>query len=89
MKPCCEETKYNLILKFDSWQKLDSSFQEKVKIALKEALGLSERKSATIVEFASVQGSCRIRQGSTNEMTRLSLKLAQKSIPHEVKLAKK
>lgn len=89
MKPCCEETKYNLLLKFEPWQQMDKSFQEKVKVSLKEALGLSERKSATIVEFASIQGSCRIRQGSTNEMTRLSLKLAQKSIPHEVKLAKK
>lgn len=85
----CKDTKYNLLLKFESWQKEDVNFQANVVLNLKEAMNWSEQKSKTTVEFATMQGYCLLDSGISDDMTKLSLKLAQKSIPHELKISKK
>lgn len=86
---CCKDTKYNLLLKFDNFQKTDINFQAKTVLNLTEAMNWSEQKAKSSVEFAATQGYCLLDSGVGDEMTKLSLNLAKKLIPHEVKLSKK
>lgn len=85
----CKDTKYNILLKFEGWQKNDVEFQNKTIQNLSEAMNWSEQKSKSSVEFAVQRGHFLIDSQVQSEITNLSLKLAKKSIPHEVKLSKK
>lgn len=89
MSTCCKDTKYNLLLKFESWQKTDEVFQSKTIQNLTEVMNWTEQKAKTTVEFAATRGFCLIDSMNTEEIQKLSAKLAKKSIPHEVKLSKK
>lgn len=86
---CCKEAKYNLLLKLEPWQKNSLTEQVKVVNNLSVALNWSETKSKAAVDFAVMQGQFLIKQGSTQDMTNLSLKLAQNSIPHQLIKSKK
>lgn len=86
---CCKDTKYNLLLKFDQTQKNDVNFQAQTVLNLVEVMNWSEQKAKTTVEFASMQGYCLIDSLLTEDIQKLSTKLATKLIPHEVKLSKK
>lgn len=85
----CKDTKYNILLKFEGWQKTDVEFQAKTVLNLMESLDVSEQKAKSMVEFAVERGHFLIDSQVQSEITNLSLKLAKKSIPHEVKLSKK
>ncbi len=86
---CCKDTKFNLLLKFDQTQKTNIQFQAETVLNLCEVLNWEEQKAKTVVEFATERGFCLIESNSTEAITKLSTKLALKSIPHEVKLSKK
>lgn len=85
----CKDTKYNILLKFEGWQKNDVGFQSDTILRLSEVLSISEQKAKSMVEFAVQRGHFLIDSQVQSEITNLSLKLAKKSIPHEVKLSKK
>ena len=85
----CKDSKYNILLKFEGWQKSDIKFQAETVLNLTEVLNVSEQKAKTMVEFAIDRGHFLIDSKPQSEITQLSLELAKKSIPHEVKLSKK
>jgi len=85
----CKDTKYNILLKFEPWQKKDINFQAQTVLNLMESLSVSEQQAKTMVEFAIDRGHFLIDSKVQSEITDLSLKLAKSSIPHEVKLSKK
>jgi hypothetical protein len=86
---CCKEEKYNLLLKIEPWQKNDLSEQVKISNGLISVLNWSESKSKAAVDFAVLQGQFLIKQGPTQDMTRLSLKLAENHVPHQLIKSKK
>ncbi len=85
----CKDSKYNILLKFEGWQKTDIEFQAKTVLNLSEVMNWSEQKAKTTVEFALQRGHCLIESEVQSKITEISLNLAKKSIPHEVKLSKK
>ena len=86
---CCKDSKYNLLLTFDEQQKNDLDLQQKVIVGLSEALDWSIQRSTTAVEFASDRGFCLLESSIIENISKSSVKLAQRSIPHSVKLSKK
>jgi hypothetical protein len=86
---CCKESKYNLLLKIEPWQKNDLNEQAKISNGLVKVLNWSEAKSKAAVDFAALQGQFLIKQGPTQDMTRLSLKLAENHVPHQLIKSKK
>lgn len=86
---CCKETKYNLLLKLQPWQSSDLTEQTKITNGLMTVLNWSESKSKAAVDFALLQGQFLIKQGPTQDMTRLSLKLAENHVPHQLIKSKK
>lgn len=86
---CCKESKYNLLLKIEPWQKNNLSEQAKVITGLMTSLNWSETRSKAAVDFAVLQGQFLIKQGPTQDMTRLSLKLAENHVPHQLIKSKK
>lgn len=85
----CKDSKYNILLKFEGWQKNEVGFQADTVLRLVEVLNISEQRAKSMVEFALERGHFLIDSRSQSEITKLSLQLAKKSIPHEVKLSKK
>lgn len=85
----CKDSKYNILLKFDGWQKTDVKFQAETVLNLMESLDVSEQKAKSMVEFAVERGHFLIDSRPQSEITKLSLQLAKKAVPHEVKLSKK
>ena len=86
---CCKEAKYNLLLKIEPWQKNNLSEQAKLTTNLSLAMDWSETRSKAAVDFAVLQGQFLIKQGPTQDMTRLSLKLAENHVPHQLIKSKK
>ncbi len=86
---CCKESKYNLLLKLEPFQRTNLFEQAKITNNLSIAMNWSETKSKAAVEFAVLQGQFLIKQGSTQDMTRLSLKLAENHVPHQLIKSKK
>lgn len=89
MQDCCKDTKFNLLLKFEDWQRKDTEFKEKTIKNLQEVMKWSEQKAKTTVEFASLRGFCLIDSYVTENLKKMSTKFAEKLIPHEVKLSKR
>ena len=89
MAECCKDTKYNLLLKFEDWQKNDINFQNKTIQSLQEVMSWSEQKAKTTVEFAVIRGFCLIDSFITEDLKKMSTRFAEKLIPHEVKKSKK
>jgi len=85
----CKDSKYNILLKFEGWQKNEVGFLADTVLRLSEVLDISEQRAKTMVEFALERGHFLIDSKPQSEITQLSLRLAKKSIPHEVKLSKK
>lgn len=85
----CKDSKYNILLKFEGWQKNEVGFQADIVLRLSEVLNISEQQAKSMVEFALERGHFLIDSKPQSEITKLSLQLAKKSIPHEVKLSKK
>lgn len=86
---CCKETKYNLLLKFNSEQKTDKEFLKTISNNLQEIMGYSSEQSNSVVEFATLREHFVLNRETRDVITKMSLKLAQAKIPHEVKLSKK
>ena len=86
---CCKESKYNLLLKLEPWQQNNLNEQAKLTTNLSVAMNWSETRSNAAVEFAALQGQFLIKQGPTQDMTRLSLKLAENHVPHQLIKSKK
>lgn len=86
---CCKESKYNLLLKLEPWQQNNLAEQSKLTKNLSLAMNWSDTKSKAAVAFAAMQGQFLIKQGPTQDMTRLSLKLAENHVPHQLIKSKK
>jgi len=86
---CCKESKYNLLLKLEPWQQNNLAEQSKLTKNLSLAMNWPETKSKAAVDFAAMQGQFLIKQGPTQDMTRLSLKLAENHVPHQLIKSKK
>lgn len=86
---CCKETKYNILLKFNPTQKLDESFLSTVTIGLESVMGYSKTQSESAVNFAIERDHYLLSRDIRDNITRISLKLAEHNIPHEVKLSMK
>lgn len=86
---CCKETKYNILLKFDTTQKLDESFIVSVSDKLESIMGYSKTQSQSAVSFAVERDHYLLSRDTRDNITKISLKLAEFKIPHEVKLSMK
>lgn len=84
MDDCCTETKYNLLLNKDS-------LNQKTQIVegLKKVMAWSTINAESAYDHAQMTGNFRLSQGTADKMTKLSLKLAEQSIPHQLVLSKK
>lgn len=85
---CCKEKKYSLGLILNEHQKQSSIHKSNVVRTLTEVLGLTEMQSNLIVEFATKRGKCEMFSGNTDEISKLTPKLAENNISFEVSVNK-
>lgn len=81
---CCKETRYNLLLSRDDFEKRDLIIEN-----LKIIMNWSHINAQSAYEHAQITGQFTLSNGTSEKMTRLSLRLAEKSIPHKLILSKK
>lgn len=81
---CCKETRYNLLLSRDDFEKRDLIIEN-----LKVIMNWSHTNAQSAYDHAQMTGQFTLSHGTSEKMTRLSLRLAEKSIPHKLILSKK
>ncbi len=85
---CCTETKYNLFIRLTQEQKLNLEFQTQLRNKLQQAMGWSLEQANQAVNWAANNETFLIAKDVLSVLTKLSQKLAQFEIPHQMKLAK-
>ena len=81
---CCKETKYNLLLKKDSLNQ-----KPQIVEGLKKVMSWSNINAESAYDHAQMTGQFTLSTGTADKMTKLSLKLAEESIPHQLIMSKK
>lgn len=84
MDDCCKETKYNLLLKKDSLNQ-----KPQIVEGLKKIMSWSTTNAEGAYDHAQITGQFTLSTGTADKMTKLSLKLAEQSIPHQLIMSKK
>lgn len=81
---CCKETKYNLLL-------LKDNFNQKSQIVegLKKSLSWSTINAESAYDHAQMTGKFKLSDGTSEKMIKISSKLAEYSIPHQLIMSKK
>lgn len=85
---CCTETKYNLFIRLTQEQKLNLEFQTQLRNKLQQSMGWSLEQANQAVNWAVNNEAFLIAKDVLSVLTKLSQKLAQFEIPHQMKLAK-
>jgi hypothetical protein len=85
----CKETKYNILLKPDlTNQTVD--YRERLITGLVESMDFSDVQSEGLINVAYLNGSSVIASKVLrDDVSKISLKLANKHVPHEVKHSKR
>lgn len=86
---CCKETKYNLLLKFTEQQKNNQQFISEIKTKVQSIMNWEVERADQAIEFARIRENFTLLRDIRDNISKLSMKLAEAKIPHEVKLSKK
>jgi len=86
---CCKDTQYNLFLKLEPWQKQDTSVHLEIQNGLVAVMKWSKTKAIAAVNHAILTENFQLKQGTAENLTNLSLRLANVKVPHQMKLSKK
>lgn len=85
----CKETKYNILLNPDTSNQTEA-YRSELKNSLAIAMDITDIQSEGLVSIAFMNGSSVIASRvPRDEVSTISVKLAENRIPHQVKLSNK